>query len=80
MNPWQRGGKVHALLEKAFGERARAIENRLLLAAGTGKDLAVFETWEGNTLTLRFELMEPDGPLPANCTVYRISQLATGRA
>jgi len=60
--------------------RSKIIEGRLLLAAGLGKDLAVIETWEGLTMTLRFELVDPNGPFPPECTVYRISTIKTGAA
>lgn len=72
--------EISKLAKALLRERIEAIETRLLWAAGTGKDLAVFEHWEGTTLTIRFELVEPDGPLPPGSTVYRISQMATGRA
>jgi hypothetical protein len=61
-------------------KRMAAIEERLLMSAGTGKDLAVLESWEGTTLTLRFELVDPHGPFPPGCTVYRVSTIKTGRA
>lgn len=61
-------------------KRAEAIEDRLLRIAGTGFDLAVTETWEGLTLTLHFELVDPHGPFPPGSTVYRVSTIKTGRA
>lgn len=68
------------MLAKVREHRLRIIEDRLLRAAGTGMDLAVTETWEGTTLTLHFELVDPHGPFPPGCTVYRVSTIKTGRA
>lgn len=71
---------MNAAVKKAMDARDRAIEDRLLMAAGTGMDLAVIEAWEGTTLTLRFELVDPHGPFPPGSTVYRVSTIKTGRA
>lgn len=78
MTEFQRA--LNSAMEKVWEARVRAIEERLILAAGSGMDLAVIETWEGLTMTLRFELVDPKGPFPPGATVYRISTIKTGRA
>lgn len=73
---------MSAIIDEAkalMRKRMEAIEERLLLTAGTGKELAVIETWEGLTMTLRFELVDPKGPFPPNCTVYRVSTIHRNR-